>query len=624
MFENQRFFSHLSPLERELSFRTEMGLYYSYYKTVVYSDSFTAGLRQLLQDNVTEYPDTINTFRRFNLLPEVILSAAYRVFQQFGGAGWKECYQINRGFGQPPIHSCVGLGEPSYFYLYAVFSLNGVMLTVFCLLCYLVSDSVLAALLGTLQFFYNHGEATRVQWTPPLRESFAFPFLILQLLLLSNILRSRQGTRLMYLCLSVATLCFMLPWQFAQFALLTQILSLFGVYLLRLLNMDKFQLIVMSCGVSFILNVILQFGNTLLLSSYYASCLLACLLVTRLLSPTIQYWFPWLLSMLMEVSLVLGGTVGIKMLTSLVMDIKDDVHIGALLLAKFTSYQDFHTQLYTCAAEFDFLSFETVQKLTTTVLLPLAGLSAIFIITKVLSRQHKKNDDKQDDGDVAMLVYHLVQCSAFAVMAILIMRLKLFLTPQLAVMASIAISPKVLSLLSNRQFVMVAIVTLCASSIVGVQNLREQINILDEFNAFEQEELVMWVNNSTPQDAVFAGAMPTTATIKLTTNRPIVNHPHYEDAGIRHRTKQVYQIYSRHSPQEIHRTLREMKVDYVIIEPSWCNRQYRPGCAVYQLWDYEEPDNVHKPIFCQTIQHQIPKPFQQVFNNNMYQVLKVN
>ena len=55
-------------------------------------------------------------------------------------------------------------------------------------------------------------------------------------------------------------------------------------------------------------------------------------------------------------------------------------HVFDILKSKFSDYRDFHTMLYTCAKEFDFLGTEMPIKATKTLLIPTALASCLLFI----------------------------------------------------------------------------------------------------------------------------------------------------------------------------------------------------------------------------------------------------
>ncbi|KAJ8385647.1 hypothetical protein AAFF_G00183600 [Aldrovandia affinis] len=644
LFENDRHFSHLSTLEKEMAFRTEMGLYYSYFKTIVEAPSFLNGLFLIMNDRLTEYPLVINTLKRFNLYPEVVLASWYRIYtgtMDFFGVATKMCWSVNRGEGLSPVDSCEGMGDPAYFYVTLVFVLNGLMMSLFFVYGTYLSGSRLGGVVTVLCFFFNHGESTRVMWTPPLRESFSYPFLVLQMLLVTYILRSRTPGRKAFFALGVCNVFFMLPWQFAQFVLLTQIASLFASYILGYLTPGRMQALLVAHMASLGVCFLLMFGNSMLLTSFstlWSPSLVSIWGIIALRERIGRFCRPGIITWVVQGLGWVGSTVALKFLMSAIFGAADDAHISSLIRSKFSSYRDFDTMMYTCAAEFGFMEMETPLRYLKTLLLPVNLLILTVIALKTMQDvwrflRHGETSPPKCDLDSSEqtalfangeLVYHSLQLLAFTILAVLIMRLKLFLTPQMCVMASLVCSRQVLGWVGEKhrqQLLVVGLLSLMA--VQGVANLQSQWGIMGEFSNLPQEQLLEWIRDNTRPNAVFAGAMPTMASVKLSAARPIVNHPHYEDAGLRERTKLVYSMYSRKPADAVKRNLLRLGVDFFILEESWCTRRSRPGCSMPEIWDVEDPENAGGVPLC-TLMSQDPRPhFRSVFHNSVYTVLRV-
>ncbi|CAB1321134.1 unnamed protein product [Coregonus sp. 'balchen'] len=558
LFENDKHFSHLSSIEKEMAFRTEMGLYYSYFKVFINAPSFLHGLRLIMNDRFSEYPLVINALKRFNLYPEVFLGSLFRIYtgtMDFFGIPTKACWNVTRADGLNPVESCEGMGDAAYFYVSCVFLLNGWQSSWRC----------------------RHRPVSLLQ---PWREHSG------------HVDSTAEGELLLSL------LC---PAD-AAVNIYSQVACLFACYFMGYLSTAKMKSLLVVHLTSFAICFVLLFGNLALFTSFYISSLVAgwvSRLGNRLQCLNTQVSFchtsflyggvfqaiialrdditrvckPGIVTILVQGIAWFTSTVLLKFFMSFILGVSNDAHIGNLIRSKLTNYKDFHTLMCTCAAEFDFMELETLLGYVKTLILPvnivIVGIISGKAIKEVWRSLRREIIYSKEDIDI-----DTEQPAQFA----------------------------------NGE---------------GVANYQSQRGIVGDFSNLPQEQLLEWINANTMPNAVFAGSMPTMASVKLSTGRVIVNHPHYEDTWQRERTKLVYTMYSRKPAKEVKRNLMQLQADYFILEDSWCNRRSRPGCSMPEIWDVEDQENRGKLPLCTLLSIDSRPHFTTMFQNKVYKVLKI-
>ncbi|KAM4017847.1 protein C-mannosyl-transferase DPY19L3 isoform 1-T3 [Anomaloglossus baeobatrachus] len=645
LHENDLWFSSIKEVEREISFRTECGLYYSYYKQILHAPSITQGITDLIYDNNTESKRTINLLERMNIYQEVVLAVTYRAFNL-----WRYL-------------------EPVYFYIYTLFGLQAVYVAALYVNSWLLSGTWLSGSLAALWYIVNRIDTTRVEFTIPLRENWALPFFAVQVAGISYYLRpglSPVKSRLSLLVVFFSTFIFSLTWQFNQFVLLIQGLAFFSLDCLDLMPANKVRRLYLVHAASLVLVCLVQFCNTMILGSLLLSFILAVVAAQKLqknLKSGRVLRRIW--NLCLHVAIVLGLTAMINVCVKKILNLQSDEHIFKFIQAKmgFTT-RDFDANLYLCEEPFQLLPLDTFGRLSDSFLLypfvialfffTIATAITVFCNLSNPSTSKKAPPPEQKPCPVrADVAYNLMHSLLFGCLAVSTMRMKYLWTSHMCVLASFGLASveiwgSALRLLRLHTPQRTSVLQYSAVILVLVAvvykfwpRITEEISELREFYDPDTVQLMSWIKSNTPKHAVFSGSMQLLAGVKLCTGRILTNHPHYEDKALRDRTKQVYQVYAKRSPEEVHSILRSFGADYVILEDSICyERRHGRGCRLRDLLDinnghimdgpgYNDPDLKPSPSprFCDEVKKDSPpytKYFTRVFKNKTFHVYRLS
>ncbi|XP_036370347.1 probable C-mannosyltransferase DPY19L3 isoform X1 [Octopus sinensis] len=640
LHDNYLWFSQISELEREISFRTESGLYYSYYKQMVNAPSIMEGINSLTNDTLTEFPSSINVIERMNIYQEIILATIYRSFTV-----------IHKNF------------QPVFFYIHTIFSLHGALVSSLFITAWMLSESWLTGVLAASFYIFNRLDTTRVEYVIPLRESFSLPFLWFQVAAISYYLRWKTNPVLNKISIAVvafSTFLFMLFWQFSQFIVLLQTFSLFAVWVLGMVPQHKVKVLLVIELCNLLLVSVMQFCSPMIIGSLAVSFILSFMILLMfknyLFSAGGSFYQFFKVSVFSLASLVL--MVAINKLIKVAISLDADEHIFKFLLTKFGlgSYTDFDSQLYLCNGAFGFLEWDTFVRLTNGFVFPVYAVGHGSLLVLMLVSCFKKWRHKSLTSNYRPLLFarpeiafHTVQALLFGLLAVSTLRMKYLWTPYMCILGSVFLADRkawkaVLSKVTDQEYIVFLFRHFVIGSILAsllytvLPSVYKELEDLKEFWDPDTVDLMEWIKTNSAPAAAFSGSMQLMAGVKLCTGRAITNHPHYEHKLLRQKTKMIYQIYGRKPPEEIYKILTHYKTTHIILEDSICLAPSRNGCRTPDLIDVvngELPDDVsHRnglvrnkhPRFCDEIRKgakRYTKYFRLVFENRTFRVYQL-
>jgi Flp pilus assembly protein TadD len=603
---------HVIPLQsesttvRESVLYSENAFYYSHFADVLARGDWAAPLA----DARSEFGHTINAVQRFNLTPELALAVLARVLgpavDRLDVYAAGTCLWFGLGVGLA-VALVARIGKSS-----------------------LAAGAALAALAAS----FTH--ASRIELHLALRENFGMTALFLLLYVLCGVLdRERlRGVRDAAAVVGAVAL-FLLVWQFATFLMFALVACLAVIYALQLVSRALLLQLLALFGVALGLFALLMFGSAPMYTyrSLFFSTSVSLALSSALLGgdgDTTSLAARAAVFARRCVAFAVAAAVTATLLKFVMVAGDDDDHIFDVLMVRLGLQQHgdrFQVRVYTTQAEFDGPAWSVLESMHQ------RGLSGVLLCGAGATLYRLRELRAPE-----LLV--LGMAAVGGIMFLLMMRFQVLATPLVVCACAIVCGP-LMSLAATpgakagaeltRRGVVLGLVALLGA--VAVTQVRSAWNLDFAFNSFPDPgdaipRLCSWVRRNADR-SVFATDMVTGSQLRLCSNASIVCHPQYEDAGLRARTRKVYELHGHRHVDYLYSIARQVRADFVVLNKQHCAHKISDGSRSLSIVDrdWEAQGNVLGPdSLCESaFEYRVGgKPFfDLVHNTKQHWVLRV-